>query len=298
MTLPIVKSLNDVEESLREHYVKRGDGQFEPEVEGYTSLSGLLAKKEELQGKVRNHSAEVRRIQTEHERELAEQKEESDRKIRDAETKLATQKAEHETQVEELKKQVRVPDDQVAIPKADAELLTKYKELGEPDSLTEMKTKHDELSAKEAAAQKLASLEKIGKIAKIPNTKAFAKLANQFDLKTEVVQVAQGAGKDPIDQVNVIEADGTKRLLSLEYLKENDEFAVFADSLEKTTEDEGAHGNRNGSRDRKHVRQSSGDNGNGAKDTAIFSEIRDKHKDKTTQSVDTRSPAERLGRKS
>jgi len=270
MTLQIYNSKTDIPAELQEHYVKRSDGKYEPEVEGYTSLSGLLAKKEELQLKVRNHSQSTRALESEHEAELLEQKKESDRKIQELETKLTTKDSEHATEVEELKKQVRVPEDQVALPKEKAELLPKYEALGSPEELTTLKEKAEELSAKDAAAQKLASLETVAKVAKIPNVKAFAKLAVQFGLNTEVIQVSQGANKDPIEQVNVIEADGTKRVLNIDYLKENDDFAVFADSLMKPSTSDGSNGTRGNGGDKKHVRQESGDNGNESKDGAVF----------------------------
>jgi hypothetical protein len=46
--LKIYDKLDDIPESLREHYHKRADGKFEPDVEGINSIGGLLAKRDEV----------------------------------------------------------------------------------------------------------------------------------------------------------------------------------------------------------------------------------------------------------
>lgn len=287
MTLPIYDNKTDIPAELAEHYVKRSDGKYEPEIEGITSLSGLLAKKDELQGKVSNFNKEKRDLTRTHEQEIARLEEEHS-------TEVKTLKDTHKRELSEAEGTVRVPDDQVLVPKEKFELLSKYEELGKtPEELTALKATAEAAAAREAAEAKLASFREVARIAKIPNVEAFAKLANQFDLKTETTQVADAKGKME-DAVFVVKADGTKRTLNLDYLRTDDDFAVFAESLSKEPKSTTADGDDNNGTKKKHLRQPSAEGAGGKKD--IFDNIREGHENRPSRTGDTRSPAERLGR--
>lgn len=51
--LHIYDTEQEIPEAVREHYVRRSDGKWEPQIEGINSVGGLLAKRDELLNKTR-----------------------------------------------------------------------------------------------------------------------------------------------------------------------------------------------------------------------------------------------------
>lgn len=287
MTLPIYDDKSQIPDDLKEHYVKRSDGKYEPEVEGITSLSGLLAKKDELQGKVSNHNREKRDLERQHNEAIQTLEREHSEEVN-------TLKETHRTALEAAEGSVRVPDGQVLLPKDKADLLAKYEPLGTPEELTTIKETATKAAEREAVEQKLTSYREAAQIAKIPNVEAFAKLAHQFDLPIEVTQV-EGEGDEPEEQVYVVRPNRPRRLLTLEFIKADDDFAAFAESILKEPKATTTNGDETNGKNKKHLRQQPA---TGGKKDELFDNIRENAEKSRTAKQDTRSPAEKLGRKS
>ena len=112
----------DVPPELKPYYSEK-NGKWEPQFEGVDSISGLVAKRDELLGKVSGHAGELQEKQTEIERLTGE-----------------LQNAKGST----------IQRGYEAVPKADAELVRAVKEAGvtTPDAFKTLHTEHGTLTEK------------------------------------------------------------------------------------------------------------------------------------------------------
>lgn len=157
----IYTTLEEVPEAHREHY-KKSDGRYVPDLSD-------------------DHPVLV------HNKTLLTEKSTATAKVRELEADIEASKDKH------------LQRGQVAIAKADAELLDKYKPLGTPDELTAMKTEHDTLKETETKRQRQ---DLHGKVAKELgyNVDAFIALPDLPDFeirekdgkKTVVAKVKEG----------------------------------------------------------------------------------------------------------
>jgi hypothetical protein len=195
--LKIYDNKADVPEAIIEHYSKRSDGKWEPQIEGINSVGGLLTKRDELLEKV----AEIPKL-TKKIGEFESQEILSPGKVAVDKKEFETIKAEHEAYV--------------ALGKLD-EIKPKV------DGYEELKTK-DERRAKEETYRSAA------KIAGYDETK-FIKLASDDNIET-VTKTVNENGK-PVEKVFVktkVDGKDTETAIT-DYVTTSPNFAPFADSL-------------------------------------------------------------------
>ena len=140
--LKIYNTLEEVPEALREHYVK-SDGKYVPQLSD-------------------DHPVLV------HNKTLFTEKANATNKVRELEADIAAAS------------EKSVPRGHVAVPKADADLLSKYKEHGTPEEVATMKTQHATLTEKDQKRTREESLRQVSKALGF-NDEAFTRLPSLPD---------------------------------------------------------------------------------------------------------------------
>jgi hypothetical protein len=128
--LKIYDQKSDIPEALAEHYTRRSDGKYEPQIEGINSLGGLLAKRDELLEKV----TEIPKLKT---------------------------------RVTELEGLETLPAGKIAVDKKEFETLKAdheaYTALGALDEIKPKVEGYDELKTKDETRSRLETLRSIAK---------------------------------------------------------------------------------------------------------------------------------------
>lgn len=140
--LKIYNTLEEVPEALREHYVK-SDGKYVPQLSD-------------------DHPVLV------HNKTLLTEKANATNKVRELEADIAAAS------------EKSVPRGHVAVPKADADLLAKYKEHGTPEEVATIKTQHAALTEKDQKRTREESLRQVSKALGF-NDEAFTRLPSLPD---------------------------------------------------------------------------------------------------------------------
>ncbi|HEY0659599.1 MAG TPA: hypothetical protein VGD05_14080 [Pyrinomonadaceae bacterium] len=191
--LKIYERLDDVPEELREHYGKRTDGKYEPQIENINSIGGILNKNTEL-------ADEINKVLKPRLREYEGKEVLTAGKIAVDKTEFETIKAEHET----------------------------YKTLG---SLEEIKPKvegYDELKTETETAKRKELITRGLKAAGITNPDpAF----NLRQIDTLNLEPETKDGKEIFYAVREVDGKRTKTLFDGEYLKEADGFKDILPTL-------------------------------------------------------------------
>lgn len=147
--LSIYNTLEDVPEVLREHYRKQ-DGRYVP------------------------HLSEDHPVVA-HNKTLLSEKSAATAKVKELEADM------------EQAKSTSLPRGHVAVAKADAELLDKFKSLGKPEELTAKLGEHEVLKAEVDRHKRDSHLEQVAKVMGYDNVEAFKRLSNlpDFEIKGE-----------------------------------------------------------------------------------------------------------------
>jgi len=189
--LKIHDRLEDVPEDLREHYGKRSDGKYEPQIENVNSVLGLLNKNVELLEKVK---------------EIAPLK----------------------TRVAELEAQEVLPSGKVPIDKADFDALETYKALGNLDEIKPKVEGYDALRTEAETAKRRDLITRGLKAAGVKNTDPAFNLRQIDGLSLEP---ETKDGKEIFYAVTEDNGKRVKRAFDNEYLKEADGFKDILPSL-------------------------------------------------------------------
>lgn len=196
--LKIYDDKADVPEAFAEHYSKRSDGKYEPQVEGINSIGALLAKRDELLDKVK---------------EIAPLK----------------------TKVLELEGLETLPAGKIAVDKKEFETIkTEHEAFAALGSLDDIKPKvegYDDLKKKDDRRAKEETYRAAAKTAGYDETK-FIKLASDDDLVTVTKTVSEN-GKS-VEKVFVKTTDEKGKEVETaitDYVTQSPNFAPFADTL-------------------------------------------------------------------
>lgn len=184
--LKIYTKLDDVPEALREHY-KLSDGRYVPDLSD-------------------DHPVLI------HNKKLLSEKSEATEKV-----------TELEADIEEAKR-TSIPRGHVAVIKADAELLGKYKVLGEPDALTSTLTEHKTLKEESVRHAREASLRAAAKELSY-NEDAFIRLPNLPDF-----EIREKGGKKTVIAL-VKDGDKITEKPATEYIEASADIAPFLPAL-------------------------------------------------------------------
>lgn len=167
----------DVPTEQKPLYAQKGD-RWELQVEGIDSLDSLLSKRAELLTKVSGHATEL---------------------------------AAKDSEISRLQQQVdnanTLPRGHVAVPKADADLLPRYKELGTPEELTTLKTEHGDYKQKAEAAETAQHAAEVAAGMGWDEKTTARLVPKHFDLSK--VEVRDGEGGKKVVVAKVEQADKT-----------------------------------------------------------------------------------------
>ncbi|MCA1589169.1 MAG: hypothetical protein LC730_06215 [Acidobacteria bacterium] len=196
--LSIYDSKDQIPEGLVEHYTKRSDGKYEPQVEGINSIGGIIAKRDELLEKVRE---------------------------------IPTLKS----RVMELEGQETLPKGKIAVDKKEFETLkAEHESFAALGNLDEIKPKvegYDELRQKDEARTREEAYRNAAKAAGYDEAK-FTLLAERDNLQTVIKSVTEN-GK-AVDKVFVKTTDDKGKEVETalsDYVTQSATFKPFADSL-------------------------------------------------------------------
>jgi hypothetical protein len=206
--LKIYDSKDQVPESLTEHYARRSDGKYEPQIEGINSLGGLVSKRDELLEKVRE---------------------------------IPTLK----TRVAELEGLETLPAGKVAVDKKEFDALkTEHESYAALGSLDDIKPKvegYAALKEKDEARERQENYRAVAKASGFTNEDGFIQLASTDKIEPILKTVNENGKaiekyfvKTTNDKGKEIETPIT------DYVKESPTFKPFADSLVSPA----AHGTR------------------------------------------------------
>jgi hypothetical protein len=205
--LKIYSSESDVPTELKDHYAEV-NGKWEPKLEGVTSLSGLLAKRDELLGKVSGHA-----------------------------TELAAKDAEIERLTGDLQnaKQNTVQRGHESVPKADAELARAVKAKGVEtvEAFNTLHADHGTFKQQAEAATEAAHAAEVFTALGWDKEKAQRLVPKVFDLKTvklkdgkdgkrEVVALVKGDGDALVEKPFAEVVKATPELSDIEPLLKGD----------------------------------------------------------------------------
>lgn len=198
--LKIYDKREDVPETLLEHYNKRGDGKFEPSVEGINSIGGLLAKRDELLDKVK----EIPQLKT---------------------------------RVSELEGQEVLTAGKVAVDKTEFDTLKteneSYKSLGNLDEIKPKVEGYDALKTETETARKRETLTKAFAAAGITNLSAAFNLKQSDSLN---IESETKDGKEVFYAVTTDDKGKTdKKVFDGEFIKEADGFKDILPALSGKT---------------------------------------------------------------
>ncbi len=196
--LKIYDAKGEIPETVQEHYTKRADGKYEPQVEGINSIGGLLDKRDELLAKVK---------------EIAPLK----------------------TRIAELETLETLPDGKLAVDRKEFETIRAeheaYAELG---SLNDIKPKlegYDELKTKDESRTRQEALRNIAKAENFDSDKFIVLVGDKpFDT---VLKTVNENGK-AVEKYFVKHANDKGKEVETaisDYVKTAPNFAPFADSL-------------------------------------------------------------------
>lgn len=200
--LKIYDNKADIPEALVEFYQKaEKSGKYEPKIEGVNSISGLIAKRDELLEKVREMPKLQEKIaDLEGQPTLAAGKIAVDKKEFD------TLKTEHEA----------------------------YAALGKLDDIKPKIEGFDDLKTKDETRERQETYRAAAKAAGYDETK-FVKLAFDDSLQT-VIKTVKESGQDTQKVYVKINKDGKESEMAItDYIKESPNFKPFADSLQSPT---------------------------------------------------------------
>lgn len=183
--LKIYDNQLDVPAEMKEHYHKRADGKFEPQVEGITSIGGLLNKRDELLTKV----SEIPNLKT---------------------------------RILELEGQDTLPQGKVAVDKKDFDQLESYKALGNVDDIKPKVEGYDALKTETENIKKREILTRAASAAGVTNANAFLNLktTDSLNLESEIKD-----GKEIFYDVKTDDEGKTvKTVFDNDYLQKADGF--------------------------------------------------------------------------
>jgi len=196
--LKIYDSKDQIPEGMVEHYERRSDGKYEPQVEGINSIGGLLAKRDELLDKVKE--------------------------IPGLKTKVA-----------ELEGLETLPSGKIAVDKKEFEAIKSandaYVALGTLDEIKPKVEGFDELKQKDEDRTRAETYRTVAKTSGFTNEDGFIRLA-QIDKLEPVLKSVQENGK-AVDRYFVKTTKDGKEVETpvTDYIKDSPNFAPFADSL-------------------------------------------------------------------
>lgn len=200
--LKIYDAKDQIPEEWVEHYERNSDGKYEPKIEGINSVSGLLAKRNELLEKVKEiPGLKTKLLELEGQETLTAGKIAVDKKEFD---KI---KAEHES----------------------------YVALGTLDDIKPKVEGFDDLRQKEEKRQKEDQYRAAAKVAGFDAAK-FTQLALTDGIET-VIKTVKENGKD-IEKVFVKSTKDGKEVETaiMDYVQESPNFSPFADTLTAVTQ--------------------------------------------------------------
>lgn len=197
--LKIYDSKDQVPEALAEHYTRRTDGKYEPQIEGVNSLGGLLAKRDELLDKVRE---------------------------------IPTLK----TRVAELEGMETLPAGKIAVDKKEFDTLkTEHEAFAALGPLDDIKPKvegYDALKEKDEARERQENYRAVAKASGFTNEDGFVKLASIEKIEP-ILKTVNENGK-AIEKYFVRTTNDKGKEIETpitDYVKESPTFKPFADSL-------------------------------------------------------------------
>lgn len=196
--LKIYETREQIPEGLVEHYAKRSDGKFEPQIEGINSLGGLLTKRDELLEKVKDIPG-------------------------------------LKTRISELEGLETLPTGKVAVDKKEFDTLKTeheaYTALGKLDEIKPKVEGYNDLKEKDEKRSREETYRAAAKTAGYDESK-FIKLASDDQLETVTKSVNED-GKQ-VDKVFVKTKDDKGKEIETpiaDYVKQSPNFSPFADSL-------------------------------------------------------------------
>lgn len=196
--LKIYDKREEIPETVIEHYTKRSDGKYEPQVEGINSVGALLAKRDELLDKVK----EIPQLKT---------------------------------RISELEGLETLPDGKVAVDKTEFETIKAEHEaftaLGKLDEIKPKVEGYDELKTKDERRVKEELYRTAAKTAGYDETK-FIKLASDDNIETVIKSVTEDGSTINKVFVKTKDEKGKETETAIaDYVKQSPNFAPFADSL-------------------------------------------------------------------
>ena len=198
--LKIYDNKADIPEALVEYYQKsEKSGKYEPKIEGINSVSGLIAKRDELLEKVR----ELPKLQD---------------------------------KIADLEGQPTLPAGKIAVDKKEFETLKAsaeaYAELGAIDEIKPKVDGYDELKQKDETRERLETYRTVAKASGFTNEDGFTRLAEMEKL-SPVLKSVQENGK-AVDKYFVKTTNDAGKEIETpitDYVKESPTFKPFAESL-------------------------------------------------------------------